>query len=357
MKFVDLEYENFETSLKIEERFKKISQSGKYLLGQNLDEFEKKFAEEQGFKFCIGVKNATDALYASFVALNVKNKTVILPQFGAYPTVVAAIQSEAKNIIAAPINENFTLDLSNIDVPKNSILVPVNLFGNESNVKQIHEIAKSTNSVIVEDCAQSTGIPSNIETTIAIHSFYPTKPLGCRGDGGAILTNDENLYKKIKKSRFYGLNEIGEIDCWGFNSRLDEWQAAFLIEKISFYKDMNHKRKKNAEKIDLILRNKKMNNTKNSVYHQYVTLWRNRDKIKSELEKSNIPTMIHYPKMLQDMPFFLDKVNFIKFNQKRISDYILSIPIGPHLVDEDLEIICNKLLELQQDAIEFNEII
>jgi dTDP-4-amino-4,6-dideoxygalactose transaminase len=190
------------------------------------------------------------------------------------------------------------------------------------------------------------------ESFAAIHSFYPTKPLGCRGDGGAIISNDETFINKCKKSRFYGLDD-GEVKSWGFNSRMDEWQSAFLSHKVAYYRENNRKRQANASKI-LSTEVKSVKVSDDCVFHQLVTLWRDRDSVASSLAGAGIPTMIHYPKMLSDMPWLQGKVNFVPCN--RVSDHILSLPVGPHLTADDVELISQHVRENQSHVIRFNEI-
>lgn len=352
MKFVDLELENREAAKLVHDSYKQIEKSGKYLLGDYLSKFEESFAIDQKIKSVTCVKNATDALYMTFKLLECDKRAVIVPNFGAYPTIVAAIQAGSKNIIAAPVDERMTLDLTNIDVPKDSILVPVHLYGNQTEMSHLEKIAENTNSIIVEDCAQSTGLEKSKKSFVAIHSFYPTKPLGCRGDGGAIISNDEKFISSCKKSRFYGLND-GVINTWGFNSRMDEWQAAFLLSKLDYYDAMNKKRQSNAKRYNSAFNNT-VTFTQNCVYHQYVTLWRNRDHVRDVFESNGIPTMIHYPKMLNDMPYFKSFIN--NKSNKRISDHILSLPVGPHLSNEDVEKVCDALSRMKNEVIEFTDI-
>lgn len=353
MKFLDLQEENKESSAEFVNFYQEIEKSGKYLLGDFLLSFEKEFAKDQQVKHAVCVKNATDALYIVFSILGAESKTIILPQFGAYPTVMAALQAKAKNIIAAPVDERLTLDLRNIDVPENSIIVPVHLFGNQAEMKHIEEIAKRTKSLIVEDCAQSTGVQKFESSIAAIHSFYPTKPLGCRGDGGAILTNDSALEDKCRKARFYGLDEFGYVSSWGFNSRMDEWQAAFLLCKIKHYRNLNMIRQSTAKKYNMFLPNHIVRD-ENCVYHQYVVLLNERDTVKKLLEEKGIPTMIHYPRMLSDMPFLQDKVQFSAC--KNIAKHILSLPVGPHIKELDAEKIILSLESLKDYVIDFNAI-
>lgn len=356
MKFADLSFENKQALSHLSEKYSTIEETGHYLLGSNLIKFEELFAYDQESKFCVGVKNATDALAIVFRILGAPKKTIVVPQFGAYPTVIAAIQAGSKNIIAAPVNEKYCLDLKSVDVPRGSIIVPVNLFGNESNLSELNQIADSMDCVIVEDCAQSTGIPRQKLKTVkaSIHSFYPTKPMGSRGDGGAILTDCEEIEQLARKARFYGLSN-GSIDSWGFNSRMDEWQSAFLLEKIKYYRNMNETRRKNAFIFNSALGlDSTLTQTTGSVYHQYVTLWKNREKVQQRLLEAGVPTMVHYPKLISDMPYLVDKMK--SFACRRVCDHILSLPVGPHLTSKDLENISNCLKALKNESIGFQDI-
>ena len=351
MKFVDLYVENEVAARNCIDDFLKIEKSGKYLLGEFLHNFEINFAEDQSSKAAACVKNATDALYMTFKLLECEKRTVVVPAFGAYPTVIAAIQAGAGNIIAAPVDDSLTLDLSNVDVPRDSIIVPVHLFGNSAS-SNIADIAKHTDSIIIEDCAQSTGIEKMPESFAAIHSFYPTKPLGCRGDGGAIISNDLSFIERCKKSRFYGLDD-GRIESWGFNSRMDEWQASLLSQKIKYYRNNNESRRRNAKSIlgDDV---KSIRYSSDCVFHQLVIMWKDRDSIARELEGLGIPTMIHYPRMLCEMPWLNGKVKFL--NCKPVSKHVLSLPVGPHLVADDIEKIKSAVVKFKDQVVKFDDI-
>jgi len=352
MKFVDLNFENKQAVKDSRKSFKEIEKSGKYLLGEFLDRFELDFAKDQNVNHATCVKNATDALYMTFKLLECEKRTIVVPGFGAYPTVISAIQAGAKNIISAPIDESLTLDLSNVDIPRDSIIVPVHLYGNRARSKSIVDVAKATNSIIVEDCAQSTGLEKMPESYAAIHSFYPTKPLGCRGDGGAILTNDKHFADNCKKSRFYGLSD-GLIKAWGFNSRMDEWQSSLLIEKLKYYRQMNEKRRENAKKY--LKFGSSVSYSPDCVFHQYVDLFFDRSAVIGKLNSMRIPTMIHYPKMLSDMPHLAERVKFTTC--KRVSDHVLSLPVGPHLIAGDITKITEIAHLASNRRINFEEIL
>lgn len=351
MKFVDLAYENkVSESLSIE-RDREIADSGKYLMGENAKKFSKVFSTDQDVKNCVLLKNATDALAMTFIHLRANERTVIVPQFGAYPTVVAALQAGAKEIIGCAVDDTLTMDLTGVNIPKGSIIVPVNLFGNECNIKKIREAVDTVGGcTIVEDCAQSTGIPNSGLSDFMVHSFYPTKPLGCRGDGGAVLTNDDFAADCLNKSKFYGLNQEGLIDTWGMNSRIDEWQSSHLLSKVHLYREMNNVRRKNAFKYACST----VKYTKNCVYHQYVCLFKDRDTVKNFFTSRGIPTMIHYPMMLRDMPYLKDKVKFT--DCKKVSNHVLSLPVGPHLTNDDTDLIVETLQEVMKERIHFEDI-
>lgn len=353
MKFVDLEYENRDSATDSIPRIKEIRESGKYLMGKNVDELETVFSADQGYQNCILVKNATDALAMTFMHLNARERTVIVPQFGAYPTVMASLQAGAKNIIACSVDSSLTLDISSVDVPRGSIIVPVNLYGNRCDMSKIRRAADlAGDCTIVEDCAQSTGLTNSGLSDYSIHSFYPTKPMGCMGDGGAILTNDLNSAIQLKKSRFYGLDSEGLISTWGLNSRIDEWQAAHLLSKVNHYRKMNEKRRENAKRYSEF--GVGISYSSDCVYHQYVEIYAERDSVREVFTASDIPTIIHYPKMLCDMPYLSDKVKFT--NCKRISDHVLSLPVGPHLTTIQVEKVISIIQSVLEKRVNFEEI-
>lgn len=354
MNFVDLEYENRDSTLESLSRLIEIRETGKYLMGKNVDELEVEFSSDQGYQNCVLVKNATDALALTFMHLNARERTVIVPQFGAYPTVMAALQAGAKNIIACSIDKSMTMDITSIDVPRGSIIVPVNLYGNSCNMSTIKKYADlAGDCIIVEDCAQSTGLKNSGLSDYAIHSFYPTKPMGCMGDGGAILTNDQSAALQLRKSRFYGLDSEGLIRTWGINSRIDEWQAAHLLCKVNHYRKMNHKRRENAKRYSEF--GVGISYSSDCVYHQYVEIYAERDSVRQAFTEAGIPTMIHYPKMLINMPYLSDRVKFS--NCKNVSKHVLSLPVGPHLTSDELEKISQVIYSVSDRRINFEDIL
>lgn len=345
MKFVDLSYENRLARINSRTRFHEIETSGHYLLGQQLEEFESRFSAHRGLRSCVGVKNATDALTLTFDVLCQRGfLTAVLPGFGAYPTVVAALNSGFDRVVIAPVDGSLCLDLSKIEVPKRSVIVPVFLYGNVPNMKSIRSIAGITDSVIVEDRAQATGVGLDFDSLAEIHSFYPTKPCGSMGDGGAIVSNDEDLCKSIRTASRYGM-EDGLLVSRGCNSRMDEWQAAFLNEKLSLYEKMNEARRCHAKRYSSF--DDSIEWHADCVFHQYVSLWDDNGTVVKELSKRGIPTMIHYPHMLRDMPLL--KSSLVEFcdGDDRPCDHVVSLPVGPHLTQDNVDRVAGSIFELR----------
>lgn len=337
MKFLDLKAENNYFKPQIEERWANIYDSGKYLFGEQTEELETNFPEICGMKYGVSVKNATDALtivlrYVMQRVTGYKTK-VICPNFTAAPT-ASAIRMVTDDIHYAEIDESFTIDFSKLPDFKDSIIVPVDLFGNQTNREQLYAYAEKNNCVIIHDQAQAAGNDSDLKGHFACFSFYPTKNLGSLGDGGMICTNDEEFAQAFKEIRFYGFNKQNKVKrFYGVNSRMDEWQCAVINAKLGLFQELNANRKDTAIRYQNIIKGIKIND--NCVFHQFPVLWENRQEIEKELTKENIPYMIHYPYHVCDFIPLQGKsqavVNF------RVSERILSLPIHPFLKENQVE--------------------
>ena len=341
MKFLDLCPDN--RLARFQKRFRQIEESGIYLFGAQLAELEQTFPPSVGFKYGIAVKNATDALTMLLSELLRKNpdKTVICPNFTAYPTAVA-IKNNTDKIYYVDVDESLTIDVNKLPDIEDAIVVAVNLFGNNANLPALRRYCNVNNSILIEDCAQSTGsevLPR--VSDFAVYSFYPTKPLGSMGDGGMICFNEEKLVEIFKTMRFYG-QEGDKIAGFGVNSRMDEWQCAVVLEKMSDYRLQNTKRQWIARQYELLMDgfNVKPSNCikvhTNCVYHQFPVLYRNRTKALAELKKRGIPYLIHYPWHIPDMPVLRGIHNKVGF---RVNDRIVSLPAHPHLTVNEMMII------------------
>lgn len=332
--FNDLKSENNLFSKMINFRFENIKESGVYLLGDQSKELEERFAAMIGKKYCIAVKNGTDALMLAVKYALKKcpsNAPVIIPNFGAYPTAIA-VKNCTDNIHFVDIDESMTMDARKLpEGIRNGIIIPVHLFGNNCNMKMIKRYATQNDHIIIEDCAQSCGSGSGQAGDISCFSFYPTKPLGTTGDGGAICTDDKQAYQEMMAMRFYGMQD-GTIHTAGINSRMGELECAVINAKMDNFEQFIEKRRAIANRYKKIVDGFHINS--NCIYHQFTVLFNERDMIVQELEKQGIPYMIHYPKHVSDMPAF----EYLKHTPAyRVNDKIISLPCHPFMQEEHIQ--------------------
>lgn len=324
MKFIDLaaEYQFYKND--IEKRWSEIKDIGYYLFGKQLEELGNTLPKLIGKKYGVVVKNGTDALFLTLKYIYQKDMPIILPNFGAYPTAFACRQI-TDNLVYVDVDASMTIDVTKLPDIKNGIIVPVHLFGNNCQMKEIMEYAKVYNHIIIEDCAQSTGSGSGKYGDYSIFSFYPTKPLSSMGDGGMICSNNNLDY--FKKARAYGIHD----NILGLNSRMDEFQAAVVNSKIKYFMYNNQRRIEIAARFKKIVNGVKINS--NSIYHQFVIQFQNRDQIIKKLK--DIPYMIHYPKHSSEIPILKGKNDSNVAD--RVSDKIISLPIHPYLKNSEIE--------------------
>lgn len=295
-------FEEFKSS------FARTLESGWFIMGKSLESFEKEFAEYCGTKYCIGVANGLDALILSIKALDIpKGSEIIVPSNTYIASVLAIVDAGCVPVLVEPDIKTYNIDPFRIEekiTNKTKAILVVHLYGKACEMDPILEICKKYQLRLVEDCAQAHGAKyKNQKVGTFGHangfSFYPTKNLGALGDGGAVTTNDEDVAKKLKKLRNYGSGEKYYNDIIGYNSRLDEMQAAFLSIKLKRLDQINeHKRKLAAIyfqnlKEDFIL--PALEKTAFDVFHIFNVLHPRRDQLKEYLLKNNIKTEIHYP--------------------------------------------------------------
>ena len=345
MKFIDLqsEYEYFKKD--IDNVVSEVLESGQYLFGKQLEKLEHDFPKLMGKKYGIGVKNCTDAIFMTLrrvEQIKGKNFPVIVPNFGAYPTSVAT-KIVTSNIHYVDVDSTFTIDVNKLPIKlKDGVIFPVHLFGNNANMILINKYAKENNMIVIEDAAQSTGSGSGSDSDFSVFSFYPTKNLGSMGDGGMILTDSKEDMEYFKKLRFYGQDQGKVVLEDGVNSRMDEIQCGIVNVKLYKFQKLNDIRISIANRYNKIVKGITVNKygigfLKNPkcVYHQYVLQFNERDIIIEELNKRDIPYMIHYPYHIPDMEVMKcglnDKVGY------RVNDKVISLPIHPFLKEIEIQ--------------------
>jgi dTDP-4-amino-4,6-dideoxygalactose transaminase len=338
-------------------------ESGWYILGEQTKLFEQEFAEYIGAKYAIGVGSGTEALHVALTACGVGPGDEVITVAHTAVATVSAIELCGASPIFADIEEDFyTIDPSNIEKlisPKTKAIIAVHLYGLPANLKEIIPLAKKYNLIVIEDCAQCHGSTYEGKKLgsigdIACFSFYPTKNLGAIGDGGAIVTNDLNLAEKVLLIREYGWAQRYISHIPGWNSRLDELQAAVLRVKLRTLDEDNDRRLKIAAIYDrglrgteLILPAKRQAGT--HVYHLYVVRSQKRDKLKEFLQEKSIGTGIHYPVPIHRQKAYIGRLkgnNSLEVTE-RVSKEILSLPMYPELPSADLQSTIQAIKEFE----------
>ena len=368
MQFIDLKTQQNLIREKIDQRIKKVLDHGQYIMGPEIDELEEKLSNYIGVKHCISCSSGTDALLIPLVAMGIgPGDAVITTPFtyiatveviailGATP-IFCDIYDRTFNINPAGLEEAYNDALSKNLNPK--VIIPVDLFGLPARYRLIEEFANEKNLLILEDAAQGFGgkIGDKLAGSfgdVAGTSFFPAKPLGCYGDGGAIFTNNDELAEKMKSIRVHGGGKDKyENDRIGINGRLDSIQAAILLEKIEIFDDELKKREKVAEYYTQNIH--KMFITP-LVPSKYLSSWAqysilipgtlDRGKVIDNLSREGIPSMVYYkiPVHLQEG---YKKYGFSKGDMQiseDISDRILSLPMHPYLNKDEQNHIINSL--------------
>jgi len=349
-----IEYENLSKVNKpyfdqLGKSFNEVLKSGWFILGQHVEKFETEFAEYNNVKHCSGVASGLDALTLSLIALNIeKGSEIIVPSNTYIATILSVVHAGLVPVLAEPDIETYNINPSNIEkaiTKKTRGVMVVHLYGKPCDMDSIVTICKNHDLFLIEDCAQSHGAKYKNKKVgsfgdMAGFSFYPTKNLGCLGDGGAVTTDRKDYYDKVRMLRNYGSEKKYHNVYAGVNSRLDEIQAAFLSVKLKFLDGVvNYKRKLASIylenlKSDYIL--PKVQEEFYDVYHIFNIRHERRNDLKDYLLKNNIGTEIHYPVP----PHMQIALPFLKGKHYPLSELIhntnLSLPISTFHTRDDI---------------------
>lgn len=337
----------------------KVLSSGRLILGDNVTNFEEAFARYCGVNFGVGVNSGTDALFLGLKALGIgQGDEVITVANTAVPTVSAIASTGATPRFVDIDPETYLMNtdlLENIISKKTKCILPVHLYGQCVNMDKVQGIAKTYGLKVIEDCAQSHGATFNGKkagsiSDIAAFSFYPTKILGGYGDGGMVITNDENIYKKLLRLRFYGMEKQYYAIEHGYNSRLDELHAAILLRKLAHLDEYISRRRLIANQYDSSLSRTSLSLPKTMqgnlhAYYLYVCRHPKRDIIISRLREKNIHVNISYPWPIHTMAGYQHlgyKEGNLPHTEKAATE-IFSLPMYPTLSDNEQKIIITTL--------------
>lgn len=335
-----------------------VLRSGWYVLGNEVKSFEEEFASYCGAKYCVGLASGLDALWIAFRLLGIGEGDEVLVQGNTYIASVMGITINGATPVFVEPDEfnNMNADLvEELITEKTKAILVVHLYGQASNMGAIVEVAKKYNLRIVEDCAQSHGAFFEDKMTgtfgdIGCFSFYPSKNLGAFGDAGAIVTNNEDIYKEAKIFRNYGSEKRYYNKVVGANSRLDEMQAALLRVRLKYIDEITNERKKICKRYLEGINNKKINlptirKGATTVWHQFVIHTNYRDELIKYLDTRGIGTIIHYP----IPPHLSEAYQYLGYKQgdfpitERYANEVLSLPLYNGMTDEEIETVIDAI--------------
>lgn len=355
--FFDLAAQQARLKAEIDANIAKVLAHGKYILGPEVTELEDRLVEYTGAKYCITCANGTDALQIALMALGIgPGDEVITPSFSYIATAEATALLGAKPIYVDVDPQTFNIDANQIEAKissKTKAIIPVSLYGQPADFDEINAIANRCGLPVIEDAAQSFGATYKGKkscnlSTIGCTSFFPTKPLGCYGDGGAIFTSDENLAISIRKVARHGQEKRYYHTRVGVNSRLDTIQAAVLLPKLSILDHEVRNRNDLASRYnEAFSKNKNISTpqigtSKTSGWAQYTLRAKNRTLLLEKLEKCGIPTAIHYPLPLNLQPAVADPAVSNPISEK-LAKTVLSLPIHAYMEDKIFEKIVDSV--------------
>lgn len=360
MEFVDLKAQYKELKNNIDTRMARVLEHGQFIMGPEVFELEERLQEFVGARYAISCANGTDALLMALMAIDIKaGDEIIVPDFSFYATAEVIFLLGAVPVFVDVDAETFNIDVQKIKAAiseKTKAIIPVSLYGMPADFGKINALAKEHNLIVIEDAAQSfggtyQGKKSGNLSTIACTSFFPAKPLGCYGDGGACFTSDENIAKQLRQIRLHGSEQRYHHIRLGINGRIDTLQAAILLAKLEAYPREFEQRNKIAayyfEHLPRSVQKPRIPAGFESAWAQYTVRLENRDEWAQNLKALGIPTSIHYP-IPMSRQLASQKMTHRTFENPvslALSKSVLSIPLHPYLTKNDQEQITKAFLK------------
>ena len=359
VKFVDLNRQYQSIKKDIDYTINNVIEDSDFILGKETEEFEKAFARYNKVKYSVGVSSGSCALELSLIALGIKRSDEVITAPNSFIATAFAISNVGAKPVFVDVNQDdYNLDVSKIEekiTNRTKAIIPIHLYGQCSDIKLMLEIAKKHNLKVIEDACQSHGALYHNKKAgslgdIGCFSFYPSKNLGCFGDGGAVITNDEKVAERIRMLRNYGSKEKYFHPIKGYNKRLDAIQAAILNIKLKHLDKWNNKRRKCANLYNELLRDIDLltpieKEDRKHIYHIYAIRCKKRDKLIEHFKNKKISFGIHYP-----TPIHLQEAySFLKYKKgdfiitENISKEILSLPMFPELTKEEIIYVCDNI--------------
>ncbi|PYS46231.1 MAG: erythromycin biosynthesis sensory transduction protein eryC1 [Acidobacteria bacterium] len=358
--FLNLQASYIELKNELNDAYQRVMESGWYILGQEVESFEAEFAAYCGAKHCIGVGNGLEALHLILRAMDIgPGDEVIVPANTYIATWLAVSYAGATPVAVEPDERTYNIDplkMEAVITRKTKAVIAVHLYGQPADMDSINEVAGSAGIKVIEDAAQAQGAAYKGKRVGSLgyaagFSFYPGKNLGAFGDAGAVLTDDDELARRVSLLRNYGSPVKYYNELKGFNSRLDELQAALLRVKLSKLDQWNERRKQVAKQYleslteleDLVL--PFVPEYADPIWHLFVISYGNRDRLQKHLTDQGIGTLIHYPVPPHLQEAYLElgyRAGAFPLSEK-IARRVLSIPMGPHLSEDEANQVIEQL--------------
>lgn len=352
IEFIDLKTQQERIKGEIDAAIARVLAHGQYILGPEVAELEEKLAHYTGAKHCITVANGTDALQIAQMALGIgPGDEVITPGFTYIATAETVALLGAKPVYVDIDPRTYNLDPALLEAaitPRTKAIIPVSLFGQCADYDAINAIAQNHGITVIEDAAQSFGATykgrkSCNLTSIACTSFFPSKPLGCYGDGGAIFTNDDELSKVMRQIARHGQDRHYHHIRVGVNSRLDTLQAAILLPKLALLDEEIRQRQQVAERYTQLLNRRGIPSPyidpyNTSAWAQYTLQVSQREQVQKRLKVGGVPTAVHYPIPLNQQPAVADAIAHLPVGDA-VAKRVMSLPLHPYIKQTEQEYI------------------
>ncbi|MBR1652763.1 MAG: aminotransferase class I/II-fold pyridoxal phosphate-dependent enzyme [Alloprevotella sp.] len=372
IKYLDLRAVNSRYQPELLQKVSDSVASGWYLHGEFVKRFEHDFADYNNAAHCVGVANGLDALTLTLLALKdirgwKDGDEVVVPAMTFFATALAVVRAGLKPVFCDVLPDTYLMDAASAAqkvTSRTRALLPVHLYGHIAEMQTVCRLAQKHGLLVVEDAAQAHGATdadgnkAGHRGIAAAFSFYPGKNLGAMGDAGAVVTNSDELAKTIRTYANYGAETKYVHTRFGLNSRLDEIQAAILSQKLQTLDQENELRRHQATLYSELLSGTSLELPyggavpRSAVFHIYPVLAPNPERLRTRVEAEGIETLRHYPLPLHRQPVFAAEHGEESYPvSERIAAHELSLPIGPHLTDEDVQSVAESIRRiLHEDA-------
>lgn len=359
IQFIDLKKQYQELKLSIDARIHRVLDHGQYIMGPEVAELEAKLCEYTGASHSITVASGTEALLIALMAIGIKpGDEVITTPFTFVATAEVIVLLGAKPVFVDIEPDTCNINASKIEdaiTPRTKAIMPVSLYGQPADMDEINEIAMRHDLVVIEDAAQSFGAEYKGKkscnlSTIGCTSFFPSKPLGCYGDGGALFTSDDELAKAMREIRVHGQEKRYVHTRVGVGGRMDTLQCAVVLAKMERFEWEVEQRLKIGARYNQLLEGKNkvvtQRHDRTSVFAQYTVFVKDREVVQKALSESGIPTAVHYPIPLNEQPAYKHLCcSDCTPISKDIAKQVMSLPMSPDLNEKDQQTIVETLLK------------